>query len=212
MIFFKNLFLLLLLLSIVLFAQDITIASQEIISTDSPEELIDNELHTYESSNPKNFEESKEQIETTLNSINTTIPIKEFYPQIVEVPTVPSEPIERPIPIYRDKKTIEETFNKLITQAKKEHKIILLEIYGTNCHFCKKMEKETFSKETVKEELKDNFIMLKVNGDEEYIPLDISMQMTPMHVFIAETKDIKDMTFGFLGEKDFLELLEKEKN
>ena len=211
MIFFKNLFLLL-LFSIVLFTQNRAIASQEIISTDSPEGLLNNEVYTHESINPQNLNDIEEKIQTTISNIDMTIPIKEFYPQIVDVPTLPPKQQERTVPVYRDKKTIEETFNKLIKQAKKEHKVILLEVYGTNCHFCEKMEKEIFPKEKIKEELRDNFIMLKVNGDEEYIPLDISMQMTPMHVFITEKEDIKYMTFGFLGEKDFLELLEKEKN
>ncbi len=211
MIFFKNLFLLL-LFSIVLFTQNRAIASQEIISTDSPEGLLNNEVYTHESINPQNLNDIEEKIQTTISNIDMTIPIKEFYPQIVDVPTLPPKQQERTVPVYRDKKTIEETFNKLIKQAKKEHKIIFLEVYGTNCHFCEKMEKEIFPKEKIKEELRDNFIMLKVNGDEEYIPLDISMQMTPMHVFITEKEDIKYMTFGFLGEKDFLELLEKEKN
>ena len=211
MIFFKNLFLLL-LFSIVLFTQNRAIASQEIISTDSPEVLLNNEVYTHESINPQNLNDIEEKIQTTISNIDMTIPIKEFYPQIVDVPTLPPKQQERTVPVYRDKKTIEETFNKLIKQAKKEHKVILLEVYGTNCHFCEKMEKEIFPKEKIKEEIRDNFIMLKVNGDEEYIPLDISMQMTPMHVFITEKEDIKYMTFGFLGEKDFLELLEKEKN
>ena len=193
MIFFKNL-LLLLLLSVSLFSQESTIVSQEIISTDSPEELIGNEIHTYKSFNPQN-----------LYGIEEVTPIR-------KEPTSPSKPKEEIASAPQTKGTLKKTFSEAVAQAKKEHKIILLEIYGTNCHFCEKMESEVFPKESVIEELKDNFIILKINGDEEEIPLGITMQMTPMHVFVTETKDIKDMTFGFLSEKDFLELLDKEKN
>ena len=193
MIFFKNLFFL--LLSVALFAQGGTTTSQNITSTDSPAELIDGKLATYKSPKTQNFHDAEGLMHSTIESIYSTIPI----------------PTSQPKPIYRTKKEIEQIFNEAVVQAKNEHKIILLEIYGTNCHFCEKIEREVFPKERVMKELKDNFIVLKINGDEEYIPLNIEKQMTPMHVFITEKKDIKDMTFGISNEKEFLELLEREK-
>ena len=193
MVFFKNLFILL-FLSVSLFAQESIITSQEIISTDSPEELIDNRL------------------ETTVESIDTNIPTKEVT-SITKEETSSSQPKEHITPILdKAKGVLKKSFREAIAQAKEEHKLILLEVYGTNCHFCEKMESEVFPLESVIKELEDNFILVKINGDEEKIPLGITMQMTPMHVFITETEDIKDMTFGFLGEKDFLELLDREKN
>ena len=210
MIFFKNLFFLL-LLSVALFSQEGTILSQEIISTDSPEELISTKIDTYQSFNTQNLNDIEEQMQTTIENINTNIPIKEVTP-ILEEQTPPPQPKEQTPPNTKTEKSLKKTFNEAVAQAKKEHKVILLEIYGTNCQFCEKMESEVFPKESVSEKLKDNFIMLKINGDEEDIPLGITMQMTPMHIFVTETKDIKDMTFGFLAEKDFLELLNKERN
>ena len=201
MIFFKNLFLLL-LLSVALFSQESTIVSQEIISTDSPEELLGNEVGIYASLNDR----EEQSIDTNL------LPMAKVIPLIKE-PTPSSQPKEQIPPTPNKTKVIlKKTFSEAVTQAKEEHKIILLEIYGTDCHFCKKMEREVFPQESVIEELKENFIILKINGDEEKIPLNIEKQMTPMHVFVTEKEDIKDMTFGFLNEKDFLELLEKEKN
>ena len=209
MIFFKNLFLL--FLSTALFAAEGTITSQEIISTDSPEELIGNEVHTYESFTPQNLNDIEEQMQTTIESIDTNVPVEESTP-ILEEQTPPSQLKEQIPPTPKTEETLNKTFNEAVAQAKQEHKIILLEIYGTDCHFCAKMESEVFPQESVIEELKNNFIILRINGDEEEIPLHIEKQMTPMHVFVTETEDIKDMTFGFLNEKDFLELLEQEKN
>ena len=200
MIFLKNLFLLL-LLSLSLFAQQSTIISQEIVLTDSPEELIGNEVHPYEVINPpQNISKIEEQMKSTIKniSLNTT---KETYP-IVESTTPSTPPTEENLP---------KNFDDALAQAKKEHKVILIEVYGTNCHFCEKMESETFPKESVNKVLKENFILLKINGDEEEIPLGVPMQMTPMHVFVTENEDI-DIKLGFLKEKEFLELLNKEKN
>ena len=209
MIFFKHL-VFLLFLFVSLFAQE-SIIVQEIISTDSPEELIGNEVGTYESLNTLNLDDIEQQIETTMESIDNNVPLEELTP-ILGKATLPSTPKESNAPTPQTEESLNKTFSEAVKQAKQEHKIILLEIYGTNCHFCEKMESEVFPKDSVSEKLKDNFIMVKINGDEEDIPLGISMQMTPMHVFITETEDIKDMTFGFLDEKNFLELLDKEKN
>ena len=212
MIFFRNLFLLL-FLSLSLFSQENMITFQEIVSTDSPEELIDNEIHTYDSINTQDINNEEEIQSTIVESVDST-PREELSPIIDEKALPPiTQSVEQPTPTpKKEEKSLKKTFSDAVKEAKKEHKIILLEIYGTDCHFCKKMENEVFPKESVVKEIKDNFILLKVNGDEEKIPLGITKQMTPMHVFITETEDIKYMTFGFLEEKDFLELLEKEKN
>ncbi len=212
MIFFRNLFLLL-FLSLSLFSQENMITFQEIVSTDSPEELIDNEIHTYDSINTQDINNEEEIQSTIVESVDST-PREELSPIIDEKALPPiTQSVEQPTPTpKKGEKSLKKTFSDAVKEAKKEHKIILLEIYGTDCHFCKKMENEVFTKESVVKEIKDNFILLKVNGDEEKIPLGITKQMTPMHVFITETEDIKYMTFGFLEEKDFLELLEKEKN
>ncbi len=212
MIFFRNLFLLL-FLSLSLFSQENMITFQEIVSTDSPEELIDNEIHTYDSINTQDINNEEEIQSTIVESVDST-PREELSPIIDEKALPPiTQSVEQPTPTpKKEEKSLKKTFSDAVKEAKKEHKIILLEIYGTDCHFCKKMENEVFTKESVVKEIKDNFILLKVNGDEEKIPLGITKQMTPMHVFITETEDIKYMTFGFLEEKDFLELLEKEKN
>ena len=209
MIFLKNLFLLL-ILSVALFAEESIITSQEIISTDSPEELIGNEVHTYESLTPQNLYNVEEQMQSTIETINST-PIEENISSTVEKPTISSNKEITP-PTSQSKDGLQKTFSEALTQAKKEHKIILLEIYENGCKYCEKMEGEVFPKEKVINELKDNFVLLKINGDEQELPLGLSLQMTPMHVFVSENKEIKDMTFGFLETDDFLKLLEKEKN
>ncbi len=200
MIFFKNLFLLL-ILSVALFAEENTITSQEIISTDSPEELIGNEVHTYESLAPQNLYNVEEQMQSTIETINST-PIEENISSNEEITP----------PTSQAKDGLQKTFSEALTQAKKEHKIILLEIYENGCKYCEKMERDVFPKEKVIDKLNSDFILVKINGDEQELPLNLTLQMAPMHVFVSEDKDIKDMTFGFLETDDFLKLLEKEKN
>ena len=165
-----------LVLTTLLFSEENSIISQEIVETDAPETFLDKSIITLSDSN-----------------VITN-----------ETPSIQEDDINI------SKKDI--SFTDALQRAKDEHKIILLEIYENGCKYCAKMESDVFPQEKVVDEIKDNFILLKINGDEQELPLGLSIQMTPMHVFVSEDKDIKDMTFGFLGTDDFLELLEKEKN
>ena len=207
MIFFKNLFLLL-ILSLALFADESIIVSQEIISTDSPEELIGNEVHTYESTNIQNLNEIEEQMQTTIETIDNNTKSEEISPIVQEQTNYST--IKKITPNKEISHQL--SFNEAIQHAKDEHKIILLEISETGCKYCKKMENEVLLTKKVVDELNNNFIILRINGDKQELPLNLSLQMTPMHVFISENKEIKYMTFGFLETDDFLKLLEKEKN
>ena len=76
MIFFKNLFFL--LLSVALFAQGGTTTSQNITATDSPSELIDGKLATYKSPKTQNFHDAEGLMHSTIESIYSTIPIPTF--------------------------------------------------------------------------------------------------------------------------------------
>ena len=200
MIFFKNF--LFLLLTTTLFSQENFVTSQEIISTDSPEELIGNEVHTYDSLNSQNLDEIETQMQTTIETIDNNVNSEENSPIVENEPT----------PNTTQVASAELSFEEAVQRAKDEHKVILLEISETGCKYCEKMENEVFPTEKVVDELNDDFIILRINGDEQELPLGLSLQMTPMHVFVSEDEDIKDMTFGFLEADDFLELLNKEKN
>ena len=101
------------------------------------------------------------------------------------------------------------TFQKAIKIAKEENKIILLDVVANNCKFCERMEREVLSKDIVQEAIKKDFVLAYINEDEEDLPLGLSSQMTPMFVFISQTETVKDMRFGYIEEKKFLELLEE---
>ena len=204
MIIFKNFFLLL-FLSVAIFSQESIVTSKEVVSTDSPEELIGNKVESYESINTQqSLEELAKEIEETVGSIDSNTPTeKESIP--------PTSQYKEEITSTSINEMPTKSFNDALNQAKEEHKTILLEVYETNCKFCQKMESKTFSKKSIIDYLGKNFVLIKINADKQELPLGLKLQMTPMHVFITENEDIKDMTFGFLEEKDFLELLEREK-
>lgn len=57
------------------------------------------------------------------------------------------------------------SYNEGLALAEKENKYILIDFYTDWCGYCKKMDKETYSKEEVIGILNENFIVVKVNAE-----------------------------------------------
>jgi thioredoxin-related protein len=109
-----------------------------------------------------------------------------------------------------NKEILFKPYNEALELAKKEGKIILLELVSTDCTFCDRMEKEVLSQPQVQEAIQKDFILAKINVDYEQIPLGLSEQMTPMFVFTTVDENVEDMRLGYIEENDFLNLLEEQ--
>jgi len=59
------------------------------------------------------------------------------------------------------------SYNDGLTLAEKENKYVLINFYTDWCGYCKKMDKETYSKEEVKKILNENFVVVKVNAESD---------------------------------------------
>ena len=57
------------------------------------------------------------------------------------------------------------SFNKGLDLAKKSGKKVLVDVYTDWCGWCKKMDSSTYSDAKVKEYLKKNFIIVKLNAE-----------------------------------------------
>ncbi len=101
-------------------------------------------------------------------------------------------------------------YNKALAKAKEENKKILLEVILDNCKFCKKMEENVLSKESIQQIISKNFVFTQINADREPLPLGLSEQMSPMFVFVSTDENVQDMRFGYINEEDFIKLLAQE--
>lgn len=57
------------------------------------------------------------------------------------------------------------SYNEGLALAAKENKYVLIDFYTDWCGYCKKMNKETYSKEEVKKILNENFVVVRVNAE-----------------------------------------------
>ncbi len=102
----------------------------------------------------------------------------------------------------------------LLSQAKKQNKIILIEAMSKNCHFCTTMEKEVFSQKNVKDNLSKNFIFVVIDIENKKLPFGLDKDykgFTPSFFMIDSTGKLKNEYPGAWTEEDFIEILNENK-
>ena len=121
----------------------------------------------------------------------------EYIPLVEENNTVVNEDI--PLSPYFE----------ALKEARDEHKIIMIVIRATNCHYCNEMEAETLTESSVKSVLKDNFITVHYNQDLEPLPLALQKGVTPNFIFVNTNEDILNIYPGMRNPAEFTDVLEQ---
>ncbi len=171
--------------------------------------LAENDLSELEMAETISEAEYQKIIENGLSNIDTeyfTIDQNNSSEEIEDSLTLVT------VPAQEEKTSISSSYTDAVAKAKKEDKMILLEVVLDNCKFCKKMESEVLSKNNVQEAISSHFILVQINADKEPLPLGLSEQMSPMFVFVSKNENVQDMRFGYIDENDFLKLLVEQSN
>ncbi|BCD61106.1 MULTISPECIES: thioredoxin family protein [unclassified Nitratiruptor] len=100
-------------------------------------------------------------------------------------------------------------FDKILQQAKKENKIIILEATSPTCHYCRWMEKTTLKDKEVQERLRQHFIFIPVDITKQKLPLGIEWNLTPSFIFITPKGKIIKTVPGAWEKEDFLKILDE---
>jgi thioredoxin-related protein len=100
--------------------------------------------------------------------------------------------------------------NKILKEAKKLDKKILVFVSRDNCPYCKIMKEKVFPKADVENIINNNFIFLEVNIDHDILPFELKKNfqgMTPTFYFISKHKKILNRYLGAWTKKDFIFIL-----
>jgi thioredoxin-related protein len=99
-------------------------------------------------------------------------------------------------------------YKKALSLVKESSKIMMLKLTSTDCHFCKKMDREVMENREVLAFLKKNFILVEIDVKKEKLPLGLKYKVTPTFFFVNKNEKVISKIQGSWNKKDFTELLE----
>ena len=111
--------------------------------------------------------------------------------------------------IVKSKSVKYEGFEQALKEAKKEHKVIMLEAMSKECHFCRKMDREVLIEKEVVDALKKDFISVKIDISSTKLPLGLTTTLTPSFIFIDENAKVLMTMPGAWKKDDFLQILKE---
>jgi len=112
-------------------------------------------------------------------------------------------------------------FNEGMALAKKENKHVVIDFYTDWCHWCKVMDRETFSDPEVKKYLAENFVTIRINAEsrtekvkykgQEMTPVELArafgVRGFPSLAYLDRSGELVTIVPGFVPAKTFLPLL-----
>ena len=104
-------------------------------------------------------------------------------------------------------------YDAALTTAKKDKKLVMVDLYTDWCGWCKKLDKDTYSDKAVEAKLTKDFIAVKVNPEKSQrdakLSRDFGTTGYPHIVFVdADGKKVSEIG-GYLPAAQFLEQLNK---
>ena len=104
-----------------------------------------------------------------------------------------------------------------VEKAKAQNKHVIVNVYATWCGYCKMMDKQTFGNDEVASQLRDNFVLAKVNGEssskvhwqgqemtERQFAKAVGVSGYPATYFLKPSAEMLGGVSGFVRTPEFL--------
>lgn len=98
-------------------------------------------------------------------------------------------------------------YEAALQEAKKENKSVYMLITSADCRWCRKFENTTLQEEIVINRLKEKYILLHVDRDEDDFPSKFKRERVPRHYFIKANGDVIYSFLGYWDREDFFSFL-----
>jgi thioredoxin-related protein len=113
------------------------------------------------------------------------------------------------------------SFNEGMARAEKENRHAIIDFYTSWCHWCKVMDRETFSDPEVKKYLVEHFVTIRINAESttekvkykgrEMTPVELARAFNvrgfPSLAYLDRDGELVTIVPGFVPAKTFLPLL-----
>ena len=107
----------------------------------------------------------------------------------------------------------QKNYDSALEQAKKEKKLVMVDIYTDWCGWCKKLDRDTYSDKDVQAKLAKNFIAVKINPEKSQKNAQLAEQFGkagyPHIVFLDSNGKKFSEIIGYKPAADFLQKLEQ---
>ena len=98
------------------------------------------------------------------------------------------------------------SYEEALQMQKKSKKIIMIDVVRTGCHYCEDMDRDVFKDKEMSKWLDDRFIAVKINIDNEKLPIGLKVNFTPTFYFLDADKKILKTIPGSWNIQDFKDL------
>jgi len=104
---------------------------------------------------------------------------------------------------------------KLLSDAKKSGRFIIIEASSPTCHYCKKMKREVIDSDDIKKLIEKNYIMVEMNIEKEKLPFGLNKHykhITPSFFFLDSNGKLLADYPGSWNKRDFEMILNQHKS
>jgi thioredoxin-related protein len=98
-------------------------------------------------------------------------------------------------------------YEKALKEAKETKKDLYMLITSTNCRWCRKFESTTLQDESVIKRLKQQYVLLHLNRDTDFIPKRFKKKRVPRHYFLTNDSEEIYTFLGAWNKEDFFSFL-----
>ena len=102
----------------------------------------------------------------------------------------------------------ENNYSKALEKAKSTNKPIMLILSTKTCAWCRKLERQTLKKDFIHNIVKDKFIPLTLDRDNDTYPKKFTAKVVPTIYFInPKDETIIFVSYGYKNKRDFNNIL-----
>jgi len=103
------------------------------------------------------------------------------------------------------------SYSSAMRLAKREKKIVLIEVFSNHCSYCKKLNNMFARNNKIKSLINKNYKMVKINISYNKIPFKIRINSTPTLLFVRpDTRKITVKISGIDSVKELIDIIQEE--